>query len=261
MSRNYLETGLEQENVVILLLEKDICHQEGVNAPIREKNRCIRKMNKKKATGYIVWGSLIIVTFLTGGSYLKLQKLQTQIAGKVLRFHVLANSDSTEDQQLKLEVRDAVGSYMQQMFSEELPQDANLRECEEMVKEHIPEIKEIATEVISDAGYDYEVAAAVEKTEFPVKTYGSYTFPAGEYEALRLTIGAGEGHNWWCVMYPNMCFSDGMYEVVDEEAEEALRKVLDKEEYEAVLQSGNYEIRFKYLTFLNEMLAQTEEKR
>lgn len=101
--------------------------------------------------------------------------------------------------------------------------------------------------MIAAEGYTYEVRASLAECEFPTKTYGAYTFPAGIYEALRVVIGEGEGANWWCVMYPNMCFENSMYEVIDEKAEKALRKVLDEEEYEAVLSSGKYEIRFRFL--------------
>lgn len=189
----------------------------------------------------------------TGFTYMRADYLQRQIAGKVLRFHVLANSDSEEDQNLKVKVRDAVGSYMQQLFSQTGAAEGGLVACEAVVYEHLDEIEQTAELVVSNEGYDYDVCASVEWTKFPVKTYGEYTFPAGEYEALRLTIGNGQGHNWWCVMYPNMCFVDGMYEVVDEEAEDSLREVLSEEEYEAVLSSGDYEVEFKYLTFLNEL--------
>lgn len=208
---------------------------------------------KKKVAGYIFLGIMTGLLFFTGYTYVRADYLQKQIADKVLRFHVLANSDSNEDQKLKLKVRDAVGNYMQQLFSETGAGVLGVDACKELVDSHMEEIRQRAETVIALEGYDYEVKAAVEWTEFPVKNYGNYTFPAGEYEALRLTIGKGEGHNWWCVMYPNMCFVDGMYEVVEDEAEGNLRRVLSEEEYEAVLESGNYEIEFKYLTFLNEL--------
>ena len=120
-----------------------------------------------------------------------------------------------------------------------------------VVEAHLPEITETAQAVVREAGYGYEVHAAIEETDFPSKTYGKFTFPAGKYEALRVVIGEGAGHNWWCVMYPNMCFEGSMYEVVDESAGEELKKVLSKEEYRAVLEEENYEVRCRYLTFLD----------
>lgn len=174
--------------------------------------------------------------------------MQEDIAGKVLRFHVLANSDSREDQALKLAVRDAVGAEMAEVLAGAGDREA----CEKIINANLNRIKATAERVVEEWGLDYEVEAALEEVDFPVKTYGDYTFPAGKYEALRVVIGEGEGHNWWCVMYPNMCFSGSVYEVVDEEAEGKLREVLDEEEYETVLSSGDYEVRLKCLDFLRE---------
>ena len=174
----------------------------------------------KKWIGYIGVGSLMCAALGCGILYTRQARLQQAISDKVLRFHVLANSDSEADQNLKLAVRDAVGSYMQ----EKLADVENLEECELVVRQSLGEIEDAAAETIAENGYDYDVTAELEHTSFPVKNYGSYTFPAGDYEALRIVIGEGNGHNWWCVMYPNMCFSDSMYEVVDKEAGEKQKR-------------------------------------
>ena len=204
----------------------------------------------RKWIGYIGIGSLMCAALGCGILYTRQARLQQEISEKVLRFHVLANSDSEADQNLKLAVRDAAGSYMQK----KLTGVEDLEECEQIVNGNLDEIQEVAAETIAQNGYDYDVTAELEYTSFPVKSYGSYTFPAGEYEALRVVIGEGKGHNWWCVMYPNMCFSGSMYEVVDEQAGEKLREVLTTEEYEKVLAEGNYQIQLKYFSFLNPYL-------
>ena len=209
---------------------------------------------KRKSIFYAAAVVGVLVFAVTFVLYTKHVRLQEEIAEKVLRFHVLANSDSAEDQNLKLKVRDAVGVYLGQKL-----QDVdNLSECEKVVDDNLDGIVSVAREVILKEGYQYPVTANVVETSFPVKTYGAYTFPAGDYEALRVVIGAGEGHNWWCVLYPNMCFSGSMYEVTGEEAEQKLREVLDEEEYEQILKEGNYKIQFKYLPFLNS-LANSEK--
>lgn len=206
--------------------------------------------NKKKMVWYILVSLNVVLFTVLGMQYTKQCRLQQSIAGKVLRFHVLANSDSDSDQQLKLKVRDAVGAQM----AEVLADAGSLVDCERLVTENMEEIRQTAEEVIAQQGYDYTVDAFLQEVSFPVKTYGDYTFPAGEYEALELVIGAGEGHNWWCVMYPNMCFSGTVYEVVDEDAKRELRRVLSEDEYEEILISGDYEVQFKYFTFLNELM-------
>lgn len=205
---------------------------------------------KKEWIGYIGIGILVCAALMCGILYTKAAWLQHDISEKVLRFHVLANSDDEADQNLKLAVRDAVGSYMQK----KLAGVDDLEECEQIVNGNLDQIREVAAETIAQNGYDYDVTAELEYTSFPVKSYGSYTFPAGEYEALRVVIGEGKGHNWWCVMYPNMCFSGSMYEVVDEQAGEKLHEVLTTEEYEKVLAEGNYQIQLKYFSFLNPYL-------
>lgn len=205
---------------------------------------------KKKMVWYILVSVNVVLLVVLGVQYGKRCELQESIAGKVLRFHVLANSDSDIDQTLKLKVRDAVGTQMAEMLSGA----DSLEKCEQLVAANIGEIERTAERVIAGEGHTYTVDAFLQEVSFPVKVYGDYAFPAGEYEALEVVIGAGEGHNWWCVMYPNMCFSGSVYEVVDEEAKTRLKEVLSEDEYEAVLSSGDYEVQFKYLTFLNELM-------
>ena len=204
-----------------------------------------------RQTGYIAGMTVVTAVLFLGGIKIRQQSLQQGIAEKILRFHVLAASDTKEDQELKLKVRDAVGVYME----EELADALNKSESEELVRLHLGEIEAVAEQTIKEAGYDYPVTASLAYVEFPEKTYGEYVFPAGTYEALEVVIGEGKGHNWWCVMYPNLCFSGSVYEVVDEEAEERLREVLSTEEYEAVFSSGNVKVEWKSLAFFKELVS------
>lgn len=173
---------------------------------------------------------------------------QPSIASKILRFHVLANSDSEADQSVKKEVRDAVGTYLQPLLKE----SDSLEETKEIVHANMDEIIAISQETLQKHGYDYNVSAKITKTNFPKKTYGSYTFPKGTYEALQIVIGEGQGQNWWCVLYPNMCFQGSVFEVVEEEAKESLKEVLNTWEYADVFDSGKVELRFKFLEYFTE---------
>ena len=213
----------------------------------------MEKWKKKLIEGLFLL--LGLSTLFLGMEYIKRQQMQQEIAEKVVRFHVIANSDTKEDQALKLKVRDAVGGYM----SEKLHGVTSKKECLAVISENEAKIQKTAEQVVAQEGYDYPVETFVKEVKFPVKSYGEYTFPAGNYEALEVVIGAGCGHNWWCVMYPNMCFSGSVYEVVEEDAKEALEEVLSPEEYEEVLSSGNYKVQFKYLSFLNDLSAGNEE--
>ncbi len=191
------------------------------------------------------WGIVLFaMTVLCGSIYIWQETYMAQeLAGKVLRFHVLANSDSEEDQELKLKVRDAVGNYMTTQLSDVTSREASVA----VAKEQLDEIETIASQVIAEQGYDYPVQAMIEWTDFPEKRYGEYRMPAGKYEALRVVIGEGKGHNWWCVMYPNMCFSDTVYEVVEQDAKENLYQVMTLHEYRKMIASPKKEIRFRYL--------------
>lgn len=174
--------------------------------------------------------------------------LQPSIASKILRFHVLANSDTTCDQAVKEDVRDAVGTYLQPLL-----EDAeSLEETKQIIARNLGAIVETAKATLEAQGYDYDVTARIARIDFPKKTYGSYTFPKGEYEALQIVIGEGEGQNWWCVLYPNMCFKGSVFEVVEEEAEASLKEVLNPWEYADVFDSGKVEFRFKFLEYFRE---------
>lgn len=171
--------------------------------------------------------------------------LQPSIASKILRFHVLANSDSEEDQSVKEKVRDAVGTYLKPYLAEA----ESIEDTRKIVNAHMDEIIEISKQTLQENGYDYDVNAKITYTDFPEKTYGSYTFPKGNYEALQIVIGKGEGQNWWCVLYPNMCFKGAVYEVVEDEAGEELKEVLSPWEYADVFDSGDVSLRLKSLEY------------
>lgn len=186
-------------------------------------------------------GMLVLSLFLWGGYKQQNEAaIQEGIAEKIIRFHVIANSDREEDQQLKLKVKETVVTSMEPMI-----RDCNsVNEVRESLKLHKEEIKAIAQKVIQEEGYDYQVAVSLTSCYFPVKTYGEFTFPDGTYEALRIVIGEGEGKNWWCVMYPRLCFVDSLYTVVPEKSKKELKRELSDEEYEAIL-NGKREVKVK----------------
>ena len=170
-------------------------------------------------------------------------QIQQGIAKEILRFHVLANSDSEADQNVKKQVRDAVGAYIEPYLLE----CENIEETRATVNDHMDEIIAVSNETLAANGFTYGASAELTHTDFPEKTYGDYTFPEGNYEALEITLGDGAGHNWWCVLYPNMCFRGSVYEVVEDEAKENLKEVLTPDEYESIFDSGKYEIKLKIL--------------
>lgn len=179
----------------------------------------------------------------------ELTVLQQGISEKILRFHVVANSDSSKDQELKLKVKEAVVAYVKPLLAE----SASVEESRQILEEQEEAILEIAADVIAEEGYAYPVSAGWENTYFPTKTYGAYTFPPGTYDAFMIRIGSSQGKNWWCVLYPPLCFVDVSHGVVDESGSKQLEQILTTQELEAV--SGKHvKYRFRYLTFLNQWL-------
>lgn len=157
-----------------------------------------------------------------------------EIRERVLRLHILANSDSEEDQALKLRVRDAVVEAAAGLFDED--QDAG--EALKTAEEKLPELVAVAQHVVNEAGYDYEVRAQLCHMYFTTRQYETVSLPAGMYDAVRFTIGAGAGKNWWCVVFPPMCVSAAA-------ESETISDVLNEEQADIVTQPQKYEVRFK----------------
>lgn len=173
-------------------------------------------------------------------------EVQQHLAQEIIRFHVRANSDSEADQQLKLLVKGAVVEYLRPL----LEKSASVEESRQILSDRMPEIQSIAKQVLTDNQSEYEVSVYFENSYFPMKSYGDITLPPGEYEAFRIDIGQAQGKNWWCVLYPPLCFVDATSGTLPESSKEQLKNVLTDEEYNAITGS-NATYRFKYLTFLN----------
>lgn len=172
----------------------------------------------------------------------KQSEIQTGIAGEIIRFHVIANSDSKEDQNLKILVKDSLVTEL----SPYLKEVNSIDRARQILSEKLPDIQESAQAVIRDNGYDYPVHVSLEPCYFPLKVYGDYTFPPGTYEALRVKIGEAKGQNWWCVMFPPLCFVDETYSIVNEESEKQLKVLLTEEEFETLkLQKTPVKVKFK----------------
>lgn len=168
---------------------------------------------------------------------------ETEIYDNVLRLHVLANSDSEADQDLKLLVRDAMLKVGEGLFDGVFDRD----EAEAILKKNLPLFEDAATRVIAEAGYSYPVRFELGQEEYPVRTYGSLCFPSGSYLSLRVIIGEGEGQNWWCVLYPPLCMSAAS---ANQSSEEAFITVgITGDQYRVITETAKptYRARFKML--------------
>ena len=183
---------------------------------------------------------LFIYTSICAISYAQI--ISTDIADSVFRLHVIANSDSKEDQGLKYIVRDNLLSYMNEICSNcETKQEAI-----NIVTENKDKFEEIAKSTIKEQGFSYDVKINIGNFEFPTKNYGDISLPAGYYDALRVEIGEAKGQNWWCVMFPPLCFVDVTSGVVPEESKEVMEENLSEEEFALVSNSSNDELQFKF---------------
>lgn len=190
---------------------------------------------------------LFIYTSICAISYA--QNISTDIASSVFRLHVIANSDSKEDQDLKYKVRDNLLKYMNKICKDRTSKE----EAISLVEKNKDIFKQIALDTIRNEGFSYDVNINIGNFEFPTKNYGDISLPAGLYDALRVEIGEAKGQNWWCVMFPPLCFVDISSGVVPEESKEVLQDSLTEEEFALISDKSSDEIQFKFklLEFFN----------
>ena len=182
----------------------------------------------------------------------RLDAQQAALADKVVRLHVLANSDSGEDQALKLQVRDAVLSAADGLIAP----GGSLEEAEAAIVEALPALAAAGAQVVGQEGYSYPVTASLEHNVwFPTKTYTDFALPAGEYTALRVVIGEGGGQTWWCVVFPPLCLGS----VTETAAETALEGGLDSGEVALITgESEGYVVKFKAMELLEDFRGWVE---
>ena len=184
----------------------------------------------------IIFTLLLLYTCISAYSYVF--SVSKDLSNNVFRLHVIANSDSKEDQDLKYKVRDNLINYMNSLC-----QDCTDKE----------EFKKIAKDTIESEGFDYDVNVEIGNFLFPTKTYGDISFPSGFYDALKIKIGNASGKNWWCMLYPSLCFVDMTSGIVPDESKETLKDSLSNEEYNLIADSNkpSYSFKFKIVEFFN----------
>ena len=226
------------------------------------KNNIKNKLNINKNIKFRITLCTILLVGILGimATYVyaqisKIDRFSDDYKDNLIRFHVLANSDSDEDQNLKLKVRDEVISYLQP----KLKDSKSIQESEKIILNEEDKLMDICKETIKENGYDYDVSINLGYSKFPTKQYSSVVLPAGEYKALKIVIGKGQGRNWWCVMFPPLCFVDEQNNVIDKETDEKLKSVLTKDEYELIVEKDNkkvndLQIKFKIVEVFQKIL-------
>ena len=193
-----------------------------------------------------------IYVFICAFSYVN--AVSANISSSVFRLHVIANSDSAEDQNLKYLVRDALIDYMNSVSKNSNSKD----EAISIAYQHKSDFYKIAKKVINDNGYDYNVNISIGNFAFPTKNYGDISLPAGYYDALKVEIGNASGQNWWCVMFPPLCFVDISTGIVPEDSKETIKDSLHTEEYNLInsAQTADVKFKFKLLEFFQNILEE-----
>lgn len=197
---------------------------------------------KNSKIGIVIILCLLLFLYTTICAFSYVSAVSNNISDSVFRLHVIANSNSDSDQSLKYKVRDTLLNYMNNICKN----CSSKSEAINIVTNHQEEFKQLALETIKNEGYKYDVKIEIGNFEFPTKQYGDISLPAGFYDALKVEIGEAEGKNWWCVMFPSLCFVDISSGIVPDESKEDLQNVLSDEEYAIISDSSNFGIKFKF---------------
>ncbi|MCR5147326.1 MAG: stage II sporulation protein R [Clostridia bacterium] len=185
---------------------------------------------------------ILLTAYIIIAAYSYVSAVSNNISNSVFRLHVIANSDSEEDQNLKYLVRDDLINYMNTLTK-------NITSKEEAIKiakNHEQDFYNIARNTIKQNGYDYDVSVEINNSYFPTKYYGDITLPAGYYDALKVKIGSASGQNWWCVMFPPLCFVDMSTGIVPEESKQTIKQNLPDEEYALISENSEDNVSFKF---------------
>lgn len=184
---------------------------------------------------------IFIFIFVSAKSYSK--TMFKNISNNFLRLHIIANSDSTDDQILKYKIRDSVIEYMSSYFDDVKTKDEALN----ILNDHIDEIYNIAFEIASSNGYSYPITVSVGNFYFPTREYDEITLPEGCYDALKIELGESKGQNWWCVMFPSICLIDNYNQNFSNDSEKLLQQNLDSEEYSIICnENKSVELKIKF---------------
>ncbi|MHB8065663.1 MAG: stage II sporulation protein R [Ruminiclostridium sp.] len=192
---------------------------------------------------------VVLTAWMVSNTYA--EDINAGLSQNLVRLHVVANSDSAADQALKLKVRDTIIEFMKN----KLANSKDINETKTIIRDNLKNIEQVSNEVIKKNNSKDSVKVTMGNYDFPTKTYGDIALPAGEYQALRVVIGNGVGANWWCVLFPPLCFVDATHGAIPDSVKKDLKSALSTEEYQLITSADNEEdipikIKFKVVEFL-----------
>lgn len=200
----------------------------------------------------------LLTLYIIINAYCYVNAVSYDLQQSVFRLHVIANSDSEDDQNLKYIVRDNLIEYMNTICKNCESKDETI----EVVSSHIDDFKNVANKTVKDNGFSYTADVELGNFEFPTKNYADISFPAGYYDALKVKLGNSQGQNWWCVLYPSLCFVDITSGIVPDDSKENLKSCLNNEEYKIISDTSSSSINFKFklIEFFSENSLLTAKK-
>ena len=208
----------------------------------------------KKKLNFIFILTILVFIYIALLSFNYSKAISSNLSDSVFRLHIIANSDSSADQELKLKVRDKIIEYINTLTSN----SSDKKDVISIVNNHLDSFKEIALNTIKENGYNYDVNIEIGNFHFPTKSYGDISFPAGNYDALKIEIGDAIGQNWWCVLFPPLCFVNSSTGVVPDDSKNTLKENINSESYEIISEGNNsndntsdIKIKFKIIEFFN----------
>lgn len=212
------------------------------------KNNSLKKESFIKRLKYIIFFIILFTFYFFICAYSYATSVSNDISASVFRLHVLANSNSDEDQKLKLKVRDEILNYVNTIIDSSMSKDDVIS----VLEQNKDSLYSIAHSTIKDNGYDYSVKISIGNFLFPTKSYGDISLPSGYYDGLRVEIGKAEGNNWWCVMFPPLCFVDVSSGIVPYSSKEVMQDNLSSEEYQLISEdSTDFKLKFKLIELFN----------
>jgi stage II sporulation protein R len=228
-----------------------------MKSKLREVKNFVKKIRVQRRALLMFLTVAVTVLFFASLLAVKLaaysEGINCGLSEHLIRLHVVAESDSEEDQSLKLKVRDAVIDYMEELIRP----SQSAEETNRLLEQNMESIKALAEQTVRMAGKDYKVDVVLGEFPFPTKKYGDVALPAGYYRALKIIIGKGEGANWWCVLFPPLCFVDASHGTIPDSVKDELKAALSKEEYNIVVSAESAEqipvrVKFKIVEFFQD---------
>lgn len=185
---------------------------------------------------------ILLSIYILINAYSYVAQISTDLSDNVFRLHIIANSNSEVDQNLKYVVRDNIIQYMNNLCTNSSSKEETIT----IVSNHLDEFNQIANKIIIENGFDYTASVEIGNFSFPTKKYSNITFPAGNYDALKIKLGNSQGNNWWCVLYPSLCFIDKNSAELSDTSINLLQNSLNNEEYKLICTDKNLSLKFKF---------------